>query len=85
MTLRWSQQVPLPFPGTSRRHVPEHARRRRVEIEHLRAQVLEPGFGKHACQLVRGRRRIGRGGTGTAGLGYQSDAPAWAQQPGEIA
>ena len=30
--------------------------------------VLEPGFGQQACQLAGGRRRSGRGGTGTAGL-----------------
>ena len=66
-------------------HVPEDAGRRRVEVEHFGSEVLEPGFGKQACQLVGGRGRGGRGRTGTAGLGYQSDAPAGAQQPGEFA
>jgi len=66
-------------------HVPEDARRRRVEAEHFGSQVLEPSFGQQAGQLGGGRGRSGRGGTGTAGLGYQSDAPAGPQQPGEFA
>jgi DDE superfamily endonuclease len=37
-------------------HVPEDARRWRVEVEHFGSQVLEPGFGEQACQLVGGRR-----------------------------
>jgi hypothetical protein len=65
--------------------VPEDARRRRVEAEHFGSEVLEPSFGKQGCQFVGRRRRSGRGGTGTAGLGYQSDAPAGPQQPGEFA
>jgi hypothetical protein len=65
--------------------VPEDARRRRVEIEHCGSEVLEPSFSKQTCQLVGGRRRSGRGGTGTAGLGYQSDTPAGPQPPGEFA
>jgi hypothetical protein len=65
--------------------VPEDARRWRVEVEYFGSEVLEPSFGEQACQLVGGRRRSGRGGSGTAGLGYQSDAPAGPQQPGEFA
>jgi hypothetical protein len=65
--------------------VPEDARRRRVEVEYFGSEVLEPSFGKQICQLSGGRRRGGRGGTGTAGLGYQGDAPAGPQQPGELA
>lgn len=65
--------------------VPEDARRRRVEIEQFGSEVLEPSFSKQTCQLVGGRRRSGRGRTGTAGLGYQSDTPAGPQQPGEFA
>jgi hypothetical protein len=65
--------------------VPEDARHRRVEVEHFGSEVLEPSFGKQTCQLVGGRRRSGRGRTGTAGLGYQSDTPAGPQQPGEFA
>jgi hypothetical protein len=65
--------------------VPEDARHWRVEIEPFGSEVLEPSFGKQTCQLVGGRRRRGRGGTGTAGLGYQSDTPAGPQQPGEFA
>jgi hypothetical protein len=37
-------------------HVPEDARRWRVEVEHFGSQVREPGFGEQACQLVGGRR-----------------------------
>jgi hypothetical protein len=66
-------------------HVPEDARGRRVEVEHFGSEVLEPSFSKQTCQLVGGRRRSGRGRTGTAGLGYQSDTPAGPQQPGELA
>jgi hypothetical protein len=60
-------------------HVAEDARRRRVEVEHFGSEVLEPSFGKQACQLVGCRLRSGGGGTGTAGLGYQSYAPAGPQ------
>lgn len=73
------------FGVIGRCHVPDDARRRRVEVEHLGSEVLEPRLGKLACQLVGGRRRSGRGGTGTTGLGYQRDAPAGPQQPGEFA
>jgi hypothetical protein len=66
-------------------HVPEDARRWRVEVEHVGSEVLEPSFSKQTCQLVGGRRRSGRGGAGTAGLGYHSDPPAGPQQPGEFA
>jgi hypothetical protein len=66
-------------------HVPEDARRRWVEIEHFGSEVLEPRFSEQTCQLVGGRHRSGRGRTGTAGLGYQSDTPAGPQQPGEFA
>jgi hypothetical protein len=44
---------------SGRCHVPEDARRRRVEVEHFGSEVLEPRFGKLACQLVGGRRRSG--------------------------
>lgn len=60
-------------------HVPEDARGRRVEVEHSGSESLEPSFGKQGCQLVGGRRRSGRDSTGTAGLGYHSDAPAGPQ------
>jgi hypothetical protein len=66
-------------------HVPEDARRRRVEVEHFGSEVLEPSFGKQGRQLVGGRRRSGRGGTGATRLGYQSDATAGPQQPAEFA
>jgi hypothetical protein len=62
-----------------RGHVSQDARHRRVEVEQLGSQVLEPSVGEHACQLVGGRRRSGRGGTRTAGLGYESDAPTGPQ------
>jgi hypothetical protein len=65
--------------------VREDARGRRVEVEHFGSQVCEPSFAKQGCQLVGGRRRGGRGGTGAAGLGYQSDASAGPQQPAEFA
>jgi hypothetical protein len=32
--------------------VPENARRRQVEVEHFGSEVLEPRFGKQACQLA---------------------------------
>ncbi len=38
------------------RHVPEDARRRRVEVEHFGSEVLEPAFGEQACQFAGGRR-----------------------------
>jgi hypothetical protein len=68
------------------RQVPraENACRRRVEVEHFGSEVIEPSFGKQACQLAGGRRG-GRGGAGTAGLGYHSDAPAGPQRPGDFA
>ena len=65
-------------------HVPEDARRRRVEVEYFGSEALEAGFGKHDCQLLGRRRRRGSGGTGTARLGYQGDASAGPQQPGEF-
>ena len=36
--------------------MPEDARRGRVEVEHFGSEVLEPSFGKQACQLAGGRR-----------------------------
>jgi hypothetical protein len=66
-------------------HVPEDARRRRVEVEHFGSEVLEPSFGEQACQLAGGQRRGGSGGTGTAGLGHQGDASAGPQQSGDFA
>jgi hypothetical protein len=65
--------------------VREDARRRRVEVKHFGSEVLEPSPGEQACQFLGGRRRSGGGGTGTAGLGYQSDAPVGSQQAGEFA
>jgi hypothetical protein len=65
--------------------VPEDAGHRRVEVEYFGSEVPEPGFGKQAGQLVGGHRGSGRGGTGAAGLRYQSDAPAGPQQQGEFA
>ena len=66
-------------------HVPEDARRRRVEIEHFGSEVLEPSFRKQTCQLVGDRRRSGGGRTGRAGLGYHSDTSAGPQEPREFA
>jgi hypothetical protein len=64
--------------------MPENACRR-VEVEHFGSEVLEPSFGKQACQLAGGRRRGGPRWRRAAGLGYHSDAPAGPQRPGDFA
>jgi hypothetical protein len=71
--------------GIGLRDASEDTRCRRVEVEHFGSKVLDPSFGKQTCELVGDRLRGGCGGTGTARLGYQSDAAAGTQQPGDFA
>jgi hypothetical protein len=62
----------------------EDAGRRRAEREHLGAGSLETRGAQQVLDLFSGFARGVLGGSGTAGLGDDGDAPSWGEPSAEV-